>query len=116
MLNFELLAGACDPDPSCPKVVRVAPGRLVVVGQVIAPVSPPTEVSSVSITNELCAAALHRISGSSGPASFVTGTVVMRGRAVADPGERREFGVGPGEDAVRITEATFVELAGGTTA
>jgi hypothetical protein len=105
MPGFELLAG-CDPAPSCPKVVRVAPGRLVVVGAQVSPGS-----GTVSISVDLYRRALVTLPAIDTRALRMTGVLLVRGEPVTDAVQLGEFGVSPGEGAVRIGEAEFLDLA-----
>lgn len=108
MSDVELLATECRPTPDCPKVVRVAPGALVVVGDAV---SPTTRRSSsggstghVAISVGLLGAALDRLAAAPPITLGETGTVVVGGEPVTDPRLLVEFGVGPGKGAVRISE------------
>ena len=135
MPDYEVLAKECKPVPDCPQVVRVAPGALVVVGEaIIDPAAPAMFGASpgkaaVRITATLYRAALARLAGppagttladhevfvtegepvaARGPAvQIVSGSVVVVGVAITEPGALATFGVGPGEVAVRVTEDSY---------
>jgi hypothetical protein len=109
MLDFELLAGACDPDPTCPKVVRVAQGQLAVVGEA-AQASSGSITETVSISSDLYLAALRRLFAVVSEL-FSAGSVQVTGAPVAATDDLRSLGVGPGEGAVLISESAFRDLA-----
>lgn len=106
MSTFELLADECRPQPDCPKVVRVAPGELVVVG------AATTVPNRVGITTALFRAAADRLVGGGGaPDPGPARPVLVAGEPVTDPADHVVFGVGRGEAAVRIGEAAFLALS-----
>jgi hypothetical protein len=87
-----------------------APGQLAVVGTAVAPGSAASNTGTVSITTDLYATALRRLSVVAiGP--LAAGPVQVTGARVTAAAELRSLGVGSGEGAVLISEASFRDLA-----
>lgn len=102
MPEFDVLAGQCDPDPSCPKVLRIGLGDLVVVGTA----EPDSAPDTVSITGSLYGSALAAVEPQAErPCSREH--VTITGEPVTDPALLLAYGVGPGEGAVRVGEAAY---------
>ena len=110
MTGYELLTPDCAPAKDCPKVVRIALGELVVVGEAIATTAP---TATVAITIDLYRAAVARLTGGRPGILRETDMVQVSGDPVTDQRQLVEFGVGPGEGAVRINESAFLALATG---
>jgi hypothetical protein len=95
----------CTPQPSCPKVVRLVSGVLVVVGAR----EPGADGRSVTIDASLLATALERLEAA--PPYDAPSLVIVVGIPVTDPEEQLGYGVGEGEGAVVVSECAFRALA-----
>lgn len=103
MIEFDVLADECNPNPACPKVIRPSLGELVVVG------TSGVDTGTVDIAASLYARALEALMPGSGR-NVGAGMVSVTGQPITEPELLRAYGVGPGEAAVVTTEEAFAPV------